>query len=70
MLITRIQIEWSYTFSSGRNVPLGASLARLATSSTQTFIYTRDRKEKAHTSLNRHLRQEYEEKLRGKFSDQ
>ena len=62
--MARLNIEWSFYFSQGRNVPLGASLARLATSSNHTFVYASDKKKKANTSENRYLRQEYENILR------
>ena len=62
--MARLNIEWAFYYSQGRNVPAGASLARLATSSTHTFVYMSDRKKKANTSENRYLRQEYENILR------
>ena len=62
--MARLNIEWAFYFSEGRNVPAGASLARLATSSTHTFVYASDKKKKANTSENRMLRQEYENILR------
>ena len=64
LLMARLNVEWSFYFSQGRNVPAGGSLARLATSSTHTFVYASDKQKKENTSVNRTLRQEYETILR------